>query len=116
MFTQILISSLLFHDHAYNLSGLATFCLILNFTFQLKAIVMSRVRFGQNPLFGSRDNVQKYYFGQNKLTFQSADETLKIRIYASLVKLHPLVQKIECGNEARQTGMGSAPKPICSHL
>ena len=64
---------------------------------------MSRVRFGQNPLFGSIDNAQKSYLGQNKLTFQSADETLKISIYASLVKLHSLVQKIECGNEARRT-------------
>ena len=36
-------------------------------------------------------------------------------IYASLVKIHPSVQKITCGNEATrtQTPTGSAPKTIC---
>ena len=60
-------------------------------------------------MFSSRDIIQKPYFGQN-LTFQSAPVTLKIRsrspksnqpflssqqcFYASLVKIHRLVQKI----------------------
>ena len=64
-------------------------------------------------MFNSRDIIQTPYFGQN-LTFQSAPVTLKIRsrspksnqpfpssqqcIYASLVKIHRLVQKITHGN------------------
>ena len=63
-------------------------------------------KFGENPSTSSKDNAQKPYFGH----FQSAAVTLKIWsrspnfnqlfpfsqqcIYASLVKIHPLVQKI----------------------
>ena len=36
------------------------------------------IEIGQNPLFGSRDNMRKPYFGKN-LTFQSTGVTLKIR-------------------------------------
>ena len=61
------------------------------------------------------DNVQKLSFSQN-WTVQSASVTLKIRsrsskynqlfptprqrIYVCLVKIHPLVQKIECGKKS----------------
>ena len=65
-------------------------------------------KFGQN---GSEDNAQKLFW-----TFQSAGVTLKIRsrspksnllfpssqqcVYASLVEIHPLAQKISHGKEA----------------
>ena len=68
--------------------------------------------FAQNPSLRSRDSMQKYYSGQT-LSFQSAGIPFKIRswspksnllfllskhcIYTSLVKIHPLFQKIECG-------------------
>ena len=74
--------------------------------------------------------MRKRNFGQN-LIFFSAAVALKIRsrspkfnqlfspskqcIYASLVKIHPLVQKIMSRKDATQTSTqtGSAPKPIC---
>ena len=68
--------------------------------------------FGQNPSFGSRDRVQTSFFWL-KFDIQSAGVTLKMRsrspkskifffpmsqwcFYASLVKIHQLVQEIEC--------------------
>ena len=41
-------------------------------------VIQYIIRFGQNPSFHSRDNVQESYFGQN-LTFESAAVTLKLR-------------------------------------
>ena len=71
------------------------------------------IKFGLNPSFLSRYNMRARYSGQN-WTFQRAGVTLKIRsrspksymyqlfttsqqcIYASLIKIHPLVKKIDC--------------------
>ena len=66
------------------------------------------IKFGQNPSVSSKDSKWKQNFGQN-WTFQRAAMTLKIRsrspksnqlfqpskpcIYASLIKIHPLVWK-----------------------
>ena len=68
-------------------------------------------KFGQNPSFGSRDRVQKSFFW-SKFDIQSAVVTLKMRsrspktncffplsqwcFCSSLVKIHQLVQEIEC--------------------
>ena len=92
------------------------------------------IKFGQNQSFGSRDRVQTRVFW-SKFDIQSAGVTLKMRsrspnlitsfpnpsnVCASLVKIHPLVQKIESRQEATwtQTRMptGSAPKAICPPL
>ena len=68
-------------------------CIYLEFDKWLKRICLLKVllsltvvaflfsgtdRFGLYPLFGSRDNVRKPYFGQH-LIFQSAGVTLEIR-------------------------------------
>ena len=73
--------------------------------------IMYLGKFGQNPSTGSEDNAWQPYVGHLK-----CHVTLKIRqrspnsnklfsssqqcIYASLVKIHPLVQKIMHGNES----------------
>ena len=71
---------------------------------------------------------QAFFFGQS-LIIQGAGVTLKMRsrspksnqffppskwcTCARLVKIHPLVQKTECRQEATRTPMGSAPKAVC---
>ena len=49
--------------------------------------------FGQNPSTDSEDNAWKPYFG-----IQSTYSLSPTCIYASLVKIHPLVQKITHGH------------------
>ena len=81
-----------------------------------------------NPSIISKKSMYKQNFGQT-LKLQSAVVTLNIRsrssksnqlffvtkecINASLVKIHPLVQKIMHRNEATRTPTGSTLKTIC---
>ena len=83
--------------------------------------MMQYIKVDKNPLFGSSDKVHTCCFW-SKFDIQSAVRSPKSNhffppshycVCASLVKIHPLVQKIECRQKAMRMPTGSTPKAIC---
>ena len=85
---------------------------IYSFFFYEIIHMIQYVMFGQTPSFGSRDRVQTSFFGQN-LTFKvlvwpwpkspKSNNFFPMSqwcFYVSLVKIHHLVQEIECRQDS----------------